>query len=124
REEQARGFCNAVDRERATLSEIDVVQVQLENLIFRCATLEDNRHELLEQLAPHRAAAACLLGRELFGQEKVARQLLRDRAAAFEVSPAAEYVGDERSDHADRIDTGMLVVAPVLDRDDRLLHPL
>ena len=45
-EEDARRFGHAVDRERAALAEIDVVQIQLEDLVLRRAPLEHERHEL------------------------------------------------------------------------------
>ena len=60
-EEDPRRLGDAVERERAAMAEIDVVQIQLEDLVLGRLGLEDHRHELLEQLAPDRALARLLL---------------------------------------------------------------
>ena len=88
-EEEPRAFGHAVDRERAALSEIDLVQIQLEDLVLGQPLLDDERHELLGELAAHR-----LLGR----QQQVLDQLLRQRAAADEIGLVAAEVGDDRAE--------------------------
>ena len=47
-------------------------------------------------------------------------ELLRDRAAAAEISPAAEDVGQDGARRADEIDAGVIVEPAILDRDHRL----
>src|SRR5262249_35877235 len=56
-EEEARGLRDAEDRERTALSERDVVQVHLQDLVFRRPRGEDHRHENLEHLPPDRSLA-------------------------------------------------------------------
>ena len=56
-EEEARALGDAVDRERPALSEVHLVQVELEDLVLRRAPLEHERHELLGELAPPRFQA-------------------------------------------------------------------
>ena len=87
---------HAVDGKRSAIAEVDVVQVELEDLLFRRLCLEDDRHEHLERFAPIRAErpasrAALQFGVELVAEEKHARQLLRDRASSNRIpSIAAE----------------------------------
>ena len=64
----------------------------------------------------------CCSADHLLGQEEHARELLRDGAAADRVGAVAEDVGEDRADHADGIDAGMVVEAPVFDRQHGLLH--
>jgi hypothetical protein len=111
-EEEACAFGDPVNRERPALSEVHLVQVELENLVLRRASLEDERHELLRHLAPHRLLERV---RDDVGEEDVLDELLRDRAAAFQVGLVARHVGDERAHHANRIDAWVLVEAAVLD---------
>ena len=61
-EEDPRGLGDAVQRERAAVAEIDVVQIQLEDLVLGRLGLENQRHELLEDLAAVRALPRLLLG--------------------------------------------------------------
>ena len=114
-EEQPGRFRDAVHRERSALSEIHVVQIQLEDLVLRRPPLEHDRHDLLAQLPQNRPPPGNLLGCDLVGQEEIPGQLLRDRAAAFEITPIAEEVGEEGAYHADEIDTPVVVEAAVLD---------
>ena len=55
-EKQPRRFSDAKDRERPALAERDVVQIHLEDVVFRRAARQDDRHECFERLALHRAA--------------------------------------------------------------------
>ena len=50
---------HAVDAERATLPEVDLVQVQLENLVLRRLPLEHDGHELFLQLPRVIVLLAC-----------------------------------------------------------------
>ena len=52
--EEPRGFRDPMNGKRAPLTEIDLVQIQLENFIFGRTSLEDERHELLEELPSQR----------------------------------------------------------------------
>ena len=122
-EVQPRRLGDAVNRERPAIAEIDVVQIQLEHFVFGRPEVEDDRHELLEQLAAERALPRLLLDGHLFGEKEISGELLRDGAGAFQVRPVAEHVREERANHADGIDAGMRVVAPVFDREHRLHHP-
>jgi hypothetical protein len=114
-EEHPRSLGHAVDRVRSALAQVDVVQVELEDLVLGGARFEDDREELLLELAPVRL---------LLRQEEVLHELLRQGAAADEVGPIALQVGDDRADDADRVDAGVIIEAPVLDREHRLDHLL
>ena len=74
----------------AALPERDVVQVQLEDLVLGQPALEDERHELLLELAASRLRSR--------RQERVLDQLLRERAAAAQVGLVAGQVRDTRAD--------------------------
>jgi hypothetical protein len=112
-EEQPRGLGDAVHRERTALTQVDLVQVQLENLVFRGLALEDERHELLEQFAFRRL---------LRSEEEVLHQLLCERAAADQVPFFAAKVRHDRAEDANRVDAQVLVEASILDGDDCLHH--
>ena len=115
-EEQPRRFGDAVDGERAALAERHVVQVQLEDLVLGQPALEDERHELILQLAQR----ACVRRRE----ERVLDQLLRERAAAAQVGSLAGQVFPERRTRCRSDRRRVVVEAAVLDREDRLHHVL
>ena len=108
---QPRALGGPVHGERAVLAQVHLVQVQLEDLVLAQPALEDERHELLLELAPER-----LLRRE----DHVLDQLLGDRAPADQVRPVAAQVGEERAGGADRVDAGVLVEPAVLDGEHRL----
>ena len=125
-EEQPRRFRDADDAERAALAERQVVQVHLEDFVLRRAHGDDERHPRLEDLAPPRFLARVLerhAGKHL-RQKDVARDLLRDGAAAGRVRALAAQVGERGAEDADRIDARMLVEASVLGREHRLLDAL
>ena len=63
------------------------------------------------------------LGVEFFTEKEHARELLGHRAAADGLTTCGRQVRDHGADHADGIDAGMAVEAPVLDGENRLLHP-
>ncbi len=71
---------------------------------------------------PVRTLSRLLLDRHLLGEEEIARQLLRNGAAADEVRTIAKHVGHQRADHADRIDAGVVIEPAILDREHRFLH--
>ena len=118
-EEQPRALGDAMDRERATLPEIDLVEVELQDFVLRGAALEHERHELLGDLPAHRLLEGV---REDRRQEDVLDELLRDGAAALEVGPVPREVGDQRTGHPDRVDARVLVETPVFDGQDRVHH--
>ena len=120
---QPRCLRYAVNRKRSAIAEIDVVQVELEHLFFGRPDVEDDRHELLEDLAAPRALARLLLDDHFLGQEKVPRQLLGNRAGAFQIGAVAERVGDNRAHDANRIDAGMRVVPLIFDGEHGVDHP-
>jgi hypothetical protein len=123
-EEQPRRLRYAVNRKRSPLAEIHLVQVQLEDLVLRRLLLEDEGHEPLEHLAPHRPSPRRLFDGHLVGEEEVPGELLRDGAAADHVRLVAEHVGEHRADGRDWIDAGVRVEPLILGRDHRFLHPL
>ena len=87
-EEDARRLGDAVDRERAALPEVDVVEIQLEDLVLRGAPLEHERHHAPRAPCASTSARRLLqLGVELVGEEEHPRELLRDRAVADRRSP-------------------------------------
>ena len=68
-----------------------------------------------------RCRVCCSTG-HFFGQEKVAGQLLRDRACAFQIRPVAEHVREERADDSNRIDAGMRVIPLIFDGEHGFDH--
>src|SRR6185503_2745158 len=68
------GLADAEDTLGAALTEVDLVQVALEDLLFGVATLGDDRHRELAELPPIRP---------LLAQEEVLHELLGERTAAF-----------------------------------------
>ena len=96
-----------------TLTEVDLVHVELEDLLLRQLGLDLQREQRLVDLAN-----VVLLGRQI----EVARDLHRDRRCAL-AARAAE-VGQSRAQHALVVDAAVLVEARVFDRDHRVLHQL
>jgi hypothetical protein len=107
-EEAPRGRIDAV----GAAAEIDPVEVELEDLLLGEAPFERHRQDRLADLAAEAAAVV---------EEDVAGKLLRDRRSALS-PPAARRADPEGAGEADRIDAGMVAVAPVLHRDHRLAH--
>ena len=123
-EEEPRRFGDAVNGERAALAEIDVVQIQLEDLVLRRAPLEHERHERLLHLAAVRTRAGCssLLNSSV-------RKNIRASCCVIVLPPTGYLLPPTALMMTARItlkgfDAGMRVVALVLDREHRLLHPL
>ena len=90
-------------------AEINAIEVQLENLLFRQALLDHQREDRFLALAEPVAARG--------GQKQRARELLRQRAAAFFES-AGPHVADDGAADGDRIDADMRVESMIFDRDD------
>ena len=115
---------DAVQRERAAIAEIDVVQIQLEDLVLGRLGLEDQRHELLEDLAAVRALAASAARAAICSVRKKLRA-----SCCVMVLPPTRYGRLPKmlvnTAPTMRIGStpGMVVEAAVLDREHRLLHP-
>src|SRR5579859_5086048 len=109
-EEVAAGGVDTV----AASTEIDFVEVQLEDLLLREFALDREAQDPFAELAAEGLLA---------GEEDIAGKLLGDRRAALRpVTGLCAHA--DRAEDADRIDAGMLVEAPVLDRDHRVFHHL
>src|SRR4029453_774530 len=109
-EVEERRLADAVDRGRPALTEIDLVQVVLEDRRLLVSALDDQGHRRFLELAREGP-----VGR----QEEVLHELLRERAAAL-----AHFAGGDvrpgRAEHAPRIDPGMRLEALILDRQHRV----
>src|SRR6185436_8531567 len=105
-EEDARRFSDTVHRERPALTEVDVIEIELEDLFLRRASLEDERHHDLAGFSQRRDRAALQLLVELVFEEEHARQLLRDRARAARTA-ATEETANRRGDRPEGIHAGM-----------------
>jgi hypothetical protein len=99
-----------VDRARAVLSQVDLVDVRVHELALRVAELERYRHECLADLARPG---------HLVRQEVAAHELLRQRARAL-ADLAGRNVHEDRARDCDRVDAEVTVEAPVLDGFERL----
>ena len=96
-EEDVRRLADAVDRRGTALSEIDLVQVGLEDLVLVVTSLDDERHRGFLELAPERA-----LGR----QEEVLDELLGDGAPALTHGAGAQ-VRDQRARDPAQVDAAV-----------------
>ena len=86
------------------VAEVDLVAVEGEDLFLRVALLDPDRDQRLLDLA----LPAAIADREAdLGGEQVARQLLRDRAAARRLA-AARHVADQREHHPRDAQAGVL----------------
>ena len=93
-------------------AKIDPVQIQGEDFLFGEFHLQpDRQHQLLD-------LALDVLVR---GQEQVLGQLLGQGRAALDHPPGA-HVGGHGPAHADRVEAGMVIEAPVLDGDESRGH--
>ena len=90
-------------------AEINAIEVQLENLLFRQALLDHQREDRFLALAEPVAARG--------GEKQRARELLRQRAAAFFES-AGPHVADDGPADGNGIDADMRVESMIFDRDD------
>ncbi len=90
-------------------AEIDAVEVELENLVFRIFVLQPDGEDRLLDFARERA---------LLRQEQVLGELLGQRRAALH--RPARCVARQRPHNAEGIDAPMRIETAVLDRDERL----
>src|SRR6266581_7720008 len=94
------------------LAEIDLVDIDLQDLIFAEAIFDLERQQRLVQFA----------GQRFFpGKKKVSRDLHRDRRSPLSLA-AGHQVGVGCAAHPVVVDPGMLVKALVLGREDGLFH--
>ena len=94
------------------LAKIDLVDIDLQDLIFAKAIFDLERQQRLVQFA----------GQRFFpGKKKVSRDLHRDRRSPLSLA-AAYQVGVGCPEHPVVVDPGMLVKALVLGREDGLFH--
>ena len=98
-----------MDRARAVLAEIDLVDVRVQQVALVVAQLERHRHEGFSDLAPPGREAAARVR-----QEVAAHELLRQRARAF-ANLAGRDVDEHRAHDGDRVDAEVAVETPVLD---------
>src|SRR5439155_16945124 len=96
-----------------SVAEVDRVQVRGQDPLLLPALLELPGERRLAHLPPERPLAP---------HAGVLDELLRDRRAALDDAFAAD-VRPERAHDAANVDAAVLVEAPVLGRDDGLLHP-
>ncbi len=103
-----RCFRKSVNREAAAIAQIHFVDIQLKNLLFRKALLEQQRHVKLGQLAPPRHVVPHI-------EEKTARHLHGDGAgAAFNIR--ATQMRPRRANNAQRVEPRMLEEALIFRR--------
>jgi hypothetical protein len=108
-EVELRRLPDAEDALDAVLSEIDLVQVRVEDLVLLVAALDEERHDGLLHLAAKGPFLA---------EEEVLDELLRERRAALD-DAAAAHVGRGGAQDADRIDAVVVEEAAILDDEDR-----
>ena len=99
------------------VAEVDLIEVELEDLLFRIARLDLPRDLRFLELSRH-----CLLARDLLGED-VARELHGERREALR-EVAMHDVGGEGAEDAGPVDPRVVVEALVLGDDERLLHLL
>ena len=97
-----------------TVSEVDLVQVQLENLVFAKKLFHAASEDGFSQLSTEGL---------FIGKETVAGQLHGNGAGTLTETHGTQ-ISEERSQHSSSIDTVVLVESTILDGDDRLFHRL
>jgi hypothetical protein len=95
------------------LPEVNLIQIQLKNLVFR----QDQFH-FIGQNELTNFAVEGPFGR----QEQRSRQLLGNRAGSFDLAPSA-HIRPGRTEHADVVEAGMLEEPDIFDCDDRTPQP-
>ena len=110
---QQRRRRDAVSRE----AEIDFVQIEFEDLLFRIGALDLHREQRFLDLAGER---------HLVGQKEVLGDLLRDRGRALRAAAGAEILQIQHAGARDalEIEPAMLVEILVLGRDEGVDHHL
>ena len=109
---------DAVDRLRATLAEVHLVEISLEDFALLVARVDDQRVQDLVALASQGLLAAD-------AEQSTARELLGQRAGALPGFARAR-VDERRAQHAAEVDADVAVEVAVLDRletgDQQLRH--
>src|SRR3989304_787367 len=113
-EEDLRRLTDAVDAERASLPEVHIVQVELEDVVLAGAALEDDREVRFEELPAESP---------LRGEEVVLHQLLGEGAGALLDLSAPEVV-HERAGNPDGIESRVIEKASILGREYRVSYVL
>ena len=98
------------------VAEVDDVEVERQDLILREALLDEAREPELHELPPHGARP-----HEMLGDERVPRDLHRDRAEAFTHAEGTD-VTSAGPQEAAPIEPVVVVEAPILCREERLTH--
>ena len=98
------------------MPEVDRVEVLLEDLLLRPVLLDLVGERRLDDLAPQRARARPAPGFQRF---LTSCWVIVEPPCA---SVPVQMLTTAARRHADRVDRAVLVVAPVLDRDDRVAH--
>ena len=96
----------------SALSEVDLVQIKLQDLLLRILALDLQGEEHFLYLA---------LERPILRQVSIFGELLRDRRTALGDRPARD-VGIDGAQNAARVDAHVLIEAVVLDRDESILQ--
>ncbi len=91
-------------------TEIDAVEIKLEDLILAVFALEPERQDRLLNLARERA---------LLGEEEILGELLGERGAALH-APSPDHIAQKRARKALGVEAPMRIEAAVLDRDEGL----
>ena len=104
-----RSFVNPENPLRAFLTQIDFVQIVLENFIFGISSFRNERHHRFLDLATERA---------LVVKEKIFHQLLRQRASALHHAGASN-VDPNSAQYRDRVDPVMAIKTLIFDGQNR-----
>ena len=112
-EERARPLGDPVDRERAVLAQVNLVQIQLQDARLRQPLFEEHRQRLLSQFSGHRLCRV---------QQRVLDQLLGQSARPDEIAAIARQIRHDGSGDPDGIDTVVSEEPVVLGGQHRLYH--
>ena len=107
-------LAKSVDGKAPAITDVHLVHVQLENLLFREALLELHRHHRFGQFAAPRPLRA---------KEETPRHLHGQRAGALQVRFVAQ-VGPRRAQNAHGIETGVLEKSLVFRGENRVQERL
>ena len=105
-----RGFADAVNRRRAALSQVDLVQIALEDRLFVVAGLHNERHRGFVELA---------LETPLRREEEVLHELLSQRARPLPDLARSE-IDQDGAEHPAQIDARVFEEALIFDGEDRV----
>src|SRR5881397_469196 len=113
-EVELRSLPDAEDTARASLSEIDLVQIRLEDVHLAVMKLHQEGHHRFGYFAVHGARTR---------QKEILDELLGERATALH-DPTLAKVGVERTEYAAQVDAVVLEEALVLGGEHRLNEAL